>query len=384
MAASFKRTFAALRGDLSRTPLVALGLAALILSAWLAWGLGSEVAIYRSSGGARIEVSPAPTRLSTPVAGRVSAVHLEVGREVKAGDVLLELDATPEQIATAKAQSKVAALTPQVESVQRELEAEEAAVLHDSAAELEAEQAVRARLRATDAELELAQNELERERTLAATDASPKSTLQNVRSNFKRRRAEFEAIRHESKALEATHRSQSDSRRARLEQLKRQHGQLAEDLAAAQSELRRLEYELARRTLRAPVDGVLGEVISLRPGATVDEGVVVATVVPAGQLRVVAEYAAAAVGRVAPGQAARVRLDGFPSTRYGTVAARVSRVATELRDGTIRVELELVGTPPDWVRHGMTGAVDAEIERLSPIALLLRVIGEGLDGRSGS
>ena len=101
------------------------------------------------------------------------------------------------------------------------------------------------------------------------------------------------------------------------------------------------------------------------------------TIVPSGDLRIVALYPpAVALGRIRPGQQARVRLEGFPWTQYGSPTARVSSVAGEARDGTIRVELTLesrtAGIP---LQHGLPAEVDVEVERISPVALVLRTIG---------
>jgi membrane fusion protein (multidrug efflux system) len=104
-------------------------------------------------------------------------------------------------------------------------------------------------------------------------------------------------------------------------------------------------------------------------------------VVPAGTLRVVAAFLpAVAVGRVQPGQAARLRLDGFPWAQYGSLAATVTSVATEARDGVIRVELGLRSAPPTAMplQHGLPGTVEVEVDRVSPATLVLRAVGHHL------
>ena len=215
-----------------------------------------------------------------------------------------------------------------------------------------------------------------REKGLTQQGVSADAVRERADSVLAQRRAALDAIRHEADALSAAHRERTDGRHARREQLQRQRDELASELTAARADADRLDVELARRTIRAPIAGTLGEVAVIQAGAVLHDGDVVATVVPDGRLHVVADYGAVALGRLAPGQPARVRLDGFPWTRYGTVAARVTRVASELRDGAIRVELELDGEPAIAVKHGMTGVVDVEVERASPAALLLRAIGE--------
>lgn len=381
MAAPFPRTLAALRADRGRGTLAAYGCALLLLGSWLVWSLAADVAVYRSSVRARVEVSPAPTRVAAPVGGRVVAAQLVVGARVAAGDVLVELDTSAETIAATRARARVTALEPQLESVARELAAEDDARTHGGAAELDAEREVLARQRAAEVELSYGEQELARERELVQSGASTPAQRERAEAAVARQRAALESTRHEAEALGASHRERGDSRRARREQLDREQQELASDLGAARAEAERLALEVERHIIRAPVAGTLGDVAALRPGAVVQAGDVVATVVPEGRLQVVADYGAVALGRLAVGQRARLRLDGFPWTRYGTLAARVARVGSELRDGTIRVELELTEARASLpIQHGMTGTVDVEVERASPAALVLRAIGEGLDG----
>ena len=58
---------------------------------------------------------------------------------------------------------------------------------------------------------------------------------------------------------------------------------------------------------------------------------------------------ASALGRIHSGQVAELRLTGFPWLQYGTVAARVASVASEPRDGSIRVELDLLPGGPSLI-----------------------------------
>jgi hypothetical protein len=75
-----------------------------------------------------------------------------------------------------------------------------------------------------------------------------------------------------------------------------------------------------------------------------------------------------------------VRLDGFPWTEFGGLAAEVRQVAEELRDGRVWVELDLLPVPPEKraaipLQHGLPGLVSVETERVSPATLLLRTLG---------
>ena len=73
---------------------------------------------------------------------------------------------------------------------------------------------------------------------------------------------------------------------------------------------------------------------------------------------------AVALGRVRAGQPARLRLDSFPWTQYGSLATTVSRVASEVRDGRVRVELTVASQPTARLplQHGLRGTVEVEVE----------------------
>jgi len=82
------------------------------------------------------------------------------------------------------------------------------------------------------------------------------------------------------------------------------------------------------------------------------------------------------MGRIQPGQPAVIRLDGFPSSQYGSLAATVTTVAGEVKDGRVRVELQMlrnqVSTIP--LQHGLPGAVEVEVKKISPMMLALQAL----------
>jgi hypothetical protein len=53
-------------------------------------------------------------------------------------------------------------------------------------------------------------------------------------------------------------------------------------------------------------------------------------------------------------------------------------VASEVHDGRVRVELDIARSPvsPIPLQHGLPGAVEVEVERVSPAALTLRTAGQ--------
>ena len=113
---------------------------------------------------------------------------------------------------------------------------------------------------------------------------------------------------------------------ARLAAIDSEIADLRAQIEHAVSELERLDLITAEHQIRASTDGLLGHVETIRPGSFVDEGDLIAALVPAGQLRIVGQFPADGIGRIRSGQSARLRLDAFPWLQHGELAATVLSV----------------------------------------------------------
>jgi len=181
--------------------------------------------------------------------------------------------------------------------------------------------------------------------------------------------------------LEREQRTRGSQTLARIEALRGALASLEGQRATAAAETRVLEQQIELSAVRAPVSGRIGEVAPLNVGAYVKPGDRLFSVVPPGDLRAVADFVPAdALGRVRPGQSARLRLEGFPWMQYGTVSATVTRVGSELRDGRVRVELAIHPDPASSIpmQHGLPGTAEIDVERVTPARLVLRAIGARL------
>ena len=140
----------------------------------------------------------------------------------------------------------------------------------------------------------------------------------------------------------------------------------------------RLRHEIERRRVRSPVAGRVVEVASLPPGSFVKQGDRLGAIVPPGEVKIVAHFdPAKSLGRIHKGQPARLRLDGFPWSQYGTLDATVTRVAGEIRQGRVRAELTPIVDAATRIplQHGLPGVVEIEVERISPAWSVLRIAG---------
>lgn len=376
MSSPFSRSLRALDAERSRGwwP---IAVAAVLFLAWTSWFLLARVPLYETSALARIEAAAAAHPVDARVAGRAVRVHLSVGAPVRAGDVLVELETDAERLALEEARARLAALTSEIAAVRREMTAEERAIEDDRRAAAVARQEQRALVRETEARRRLAAEEADRLARLRAEGIIPELDDSRARAEAERRQASAEAADAALARIEHDQKTRESDRLVRIQRLRGTVTRLDGEAATAAAAARRLEYDVERRVLRAPIDGRIAEAADLRIGAVVDEGDRLAAVVPDGPLRVVAQFApAAAIGRVRAGQPGRVRLFGFPWAEYGSVPATVTAVADDVRDGLVRVEMAVGQLPAALpISHALPGSVEVEVERVRPAWLVIRTLG---------
>jgi len=378
MPTPFARSMRSLETDGFRGVAVAFVCAAAFLAAWSAWFVVGRVTVYEVTDAARLEVADSVHPIDARVAGRVVAAHLDLGRAVQTGDVLVELDADEQRLRLSEEQTTYATFSPQLTAIETEIAAEAQALDAAKHAAQVALDEARSQLAGAEPPARFAEDESARLARLRAKGLISEVDELRTRSESQQRRAAADSLGIAIRRLEGGHRTEEQDRRVRIERLRSDFTRLRGHMATTTSAIERLENEIERRRIRAPVKGRLGEVAELRIGAFVAEGQKLGAIIPMGGLKVVAEFKpSSALGRIRPGQPARLRLVGFPWTEYGSVSAVVDNVASEVRSGSVRVELALQPDAASAVpfQHGLPGAVEIEVERVSPATLVLRAGG---------
>jgi membrane fusion protein (multidrug efflux system) len=351
---------------------------AVLIGLWLLWFVFSRVVLYEVSDAARLEVANTAHPVASPVDGRVVASRLVLGHEVRSGDVLVELETQTLGSEVEEKRRNLAGLASRIEAIVREISDEERSRDERQRSDQAGAEETRARYEQAKAAASLAEQEAQRLAMLHAAGLLPTAELQRAQAEAKQRSWAAESLRLGLRRQEAERRGEASGHQARVDRLRGEQSRLEAEAAACAESIERLRHEIDRRVIRAPVGGSLGEVAELTVGSVVREGDKLATVVPAGELRVAAHFLpGAAVGRIQPGQKARLRFNAFPWEQYGTIAAEVTSVASEPRDERVRVELALKQRAPSAIvlRHGLLAQVEVEVERVSPAALVLRVAG---------
>lgn len=378
MATPFSHTVQALIAGERDHRSVLVGAVVIVAGIWLTWLFGAEVKIHKTAPSS-LQAEGDIHTVETNVEGRVIATHMSVGRQVRAGDVLVELENDMIQLKLSEHRAKLEAASAQQRAIEAELTAEQNALITIGKAMPMAETERRLRYEQAREAARLAEDELARWRRLRESGLGA-SELQIVEreSAVRQRRSEAEELRVAMTRSRLDQRAAETDRRARIERLRRDAAQLAGLVAATAEVVHQSEKEAQHYILRAPVDGPLADVADLRPGMMVRSGNRLATILPRGSLKVLAHFAPQDIGQIRAGQPASLRLDGFPATQYGHLTASVLRVAQETRAGKLRVELALSSAfrySAIPLQHGLPGTVEVEVERISPALLILRSAG---------
>ncbi|WP_437599876.1 HlyD family efflux transporter periplasmic adaptor subunit [Sorangium sp. So ce590] len=360
-----------------------LGVAAgaVLAAVWAGWFLRSRVSVYAVTESARIEVERAAHPVQASASGRVVSLNLALDRWVEVGDPLVELDAEALRLDLAEKRARLAGIPAQLAALEKQIAAKQAALQEHRRATAAHTAEARARQREADAVAGFTEAEAKRATLLREDGLVSDVDLARSRSEGLARRAAADAQRLAVGRLAAEQLMAERDIEADVAELERTAEELRTQKGSLEASIAAATHQIELRTLRAPIAGQLGEAAPLQVGAVLEEGARVAVVVPRRELRVVADFPpATVVGRVRPGQPGWMRLDGFPWVQYGTLPLTVTGVGSELRDGKVRVELRIAGTPPAGVplQHGLPGMVEVEIERIKPLDLVVRAAGRAL------
>jgi membrane fusion protein (multidrug efflux system) len=368
----------------TRVLLVALG--ALGLAGLVAWAVGARVPVMKVSSQGRIEPHNAVYRLEPLGAGRVVRSMLNLDEEVKKGDLLIEFDTRAERLELEQSKATAAAAEQEL-AVVRDQVANKKAEL--AASNLVDEVAIR---EALEKEGEIVPRHRLAEQRAQLAQKSPSGSISELEKL--ERLTDVDALDHASRsqslAIVRIRREQAVRRQtasAQLLGLRREELRIEGQLRELKVAIDRSEYQIEKKHYLAPASGRLVDVAELAAGDFIAEGQRLGTILASdAEVRVRARFPKEMTGIIQPGQTAQLKLDGYPWTIYGTVPAKVTRVGTEpgiaatpeAIPGTVRVELD-IQTPADkriQLRHGLTASVEIEVARVSPVALLMRAIGE--------
>jgi membrane fusion protein (multidrug efflux system) len=272
--------------------------------------LGAAVALGAAAWGAhwfladRNKVSTdnayvgAETAAVTPrVGGAVTQVLVSETQQVKAGQVLVVLDASDAQLAVANAQAALGQAERKVQARFADAQA--------LGGQVQARQAELARadaqIASSSADLDKADVELKRRQALASSGAVSGEELTEAQNRFDTARAALAAAKAARVASAAQIQAAEGSRSANDALIQGATVDGNPEVAAAKAHLAQAELDLSRTVIRAPVDGVIARK-TIEAGQQVQVGQPLMDVVPVRSAYVDANFKEVQLKKVRIGQ----------------------------------------------------------------------------------
>lgn len=266
--------------------------------------------------------------IGAQITGTVIAVPVAEGQTVRAGQVLVELDATELRAALQQALTAVA----QAQAKLRQLHEVQAPV---------AEQSVRQ----AQTTLEHARAQQRRNEELFGKGFIGQATLDESRKNVDLADAQLRAAQRQ---LESARAGGSDVALAETA--------LAQARANADAARARLSYA----TIAAPVAGTLiGR--NVERGDVVQPGKVLMTLSPSGDTQLVVQIDEKNLALLASGQHAVASADAYPRRQFEATLAYINP-GVNAQTGAVEVKLDVPDPPPE-LKQDMTVSVDIEVAR---------------------
>jgi len=290
------------------------------------------------------------TSLAPKVGGYVTAVEVDDNQQVRIGDVLFRIDDRDYRARVAQAAANVEAASARLNNVDAEARLQRALV-HQAEAQL----------RSAEAERTLAIKTADRRRELLRTNTVSQAQVD-----------ETEAGRARAEAAVAAAAATLDAQRLKIAVLETQREAAVATLAQARAARELAQIDLDNTVIKAPIGGVIGN-RQVRVGRLVAPGAVLLDIVPVDDVWLVANFKETRIEHIAPGQRARVTIDGFPNQAFDGVVdslapgsgSAFSLLPTDNATGNfvrvvqrVPVKIRLVGAPlPGRLVPGLSARV---------------------------
>jgi hemolysin D len=353
--------------EVSESPAAPLSrVVALTIAAFVAWASIGDLDIVATAPG-KVVPSERVKSIQPLETSIVRAVNAIEGQEVKAGDVLVELEVTGGAADVARLKAELATARLDGARLDALLQADPPAAftppadvppaLIDVQKSLLVSQLMEHRAKISALEAELAKKQAEMKTTAADTARLEEVAVKILDETDRRRelagkgfgsqidRARSEKELADNQGQRQVQRAKLVEVQAAIESTRSQLNQAREEfrrditakLAEARTKAATGEQDLAKaaerqrvQNLRAPVDGIVQQIEVHTLGGVVTPAQKLMVVVPSGSvLEIEAKLPNKDIGFVEAGQEAEIKVDAFPFTRYGTIPAKVELVSLD-------------------------------------------------------
>jgi membrane fusion protein (multidrug efflux system) len=300
---------AAAKPDFRKRALPLLGGVAALALVWFGgdWLINGRYEIKTDNAHIRADI----TNVASKVQGYVQTIHVNDNQTVKAGDLLVTLEANDFAASEAEARAALAQAEARVAAQQAAIETARgrAASQRDMLAE------ARAAADAAASASELSTSDAKRYAELAEQGWYPKARVEAANSQERTARAQLA----QAQAGVTAGRSQLASSEAAVNQAEQELAAAQAAVAAAKARLDASSLNLGRSEIRAPIDGVVANRV-VTQGQLLSPGQIALAIVPADKAYVVANFKETQVEKMKPGQRVDLEVDAYPGMKvHGTV-----------------------------------------------------------------
>ena len=233
------------------------------------------------------------------VAGYIDRVFVSENQAVRAGQPLVLLDPRDYRAQASQIQAQIEASRATADTVRSQVGEQQAALSQ-----------AQAQLDAASSDVAFARQEVARFQPLAATGAESRERLAQLRNQLR-----------QAEAAAATRRAAVVAAQRRFGTLESQIEQALSQARAGQAQLEAANVTLESTTLRASIDGRVGD-LAVRVGQFVQPGTRLMTLVPVQTLYIEANFKETQLGLMRAGQPAVIEVDALPGVELrGRVAS---------------------------------------------------------------
>lgn len=281
-----------------RNPVLPVILAALVAGAgWYGYGWWTEGRFMVSTEDAYIEGDIAI--VSPKVGGYVKSVDVKSNQLVKAGDRLVTLDDGDYRIAVDQAKAQIAVQHLTLNRIDAQTKGAEATLAQANAQK-----------QAAAASLDLAELSYKRVSGLQAQSVASTADLDSAKTQLDQARANLIGADANIAAAEAN-----------IAVLRAQRAEADAGIRSSELALEKAERDLGFTVLKAPYDGVVGN-LSVQTGDLVSAGKRLAALVPVQELYIEANFKETQIAKLVPGSKVGIHVDAYgDKTIEGTVTS---------------------------------------------------------------
>jgi membrane fusion protein (multidrug efflux system) len=260
------------------------------------------------------------------VPGRVVAIEVRTGQHVKAGDVLVRMDARDAAFQAAELEAQLAAAAAERDRLIAQIDKVERQAASQIAGARSRQVAAETTLAAAQSDLEFATTAFDRARALLASGVIAQQRLDIDRAAFLRAQQAFARARAEVEVAKAAL-LQAEADQREVQVLRRELASLEPKTEALRAQYDRQRLAVSEHEIRAALDGVVDGTF-VKPGEYVGAGQRLLLIHNPEDIWVDANVKETDIRHLAVGKPVRVTVDAYPGQAFEGTIARVGHAAT--------------------------------------------------------